>query len=236
MKTKIFFLSIVLLGALNVQGYSQSDSLKTESEDDKSNETVETTTVTISTKAKEDQFQTIFASNKKAFGGYFGIISHYSQFNDQGAVLLGGELSTVINHSFNLGVKGYGSITKIKSNRSSEFGNPLYIGIGYGGINLEPVLYYNAVVHVSFPVLLGGGALAEYSTSNYNYNYYYYTYNYDYFFVFEPGISLELNIVKFMKLSTGASYRVTSGVNVVGYDGADLNGFNLDLSLKFGCF
>jgi len=237
MKAKVFFLSIILLGALSYQGYSQSDSLTTNTTADSSKEAVETTTTTTSTN-RDDQFQTLFGSSK-GFGGYFGLVSHYSEFNNQGALLLGAEISAVINHSFNIGFKGYGSVTKIKANRSSEYGQQLYIGIGYGGINLEPVVFYNSVVHLSFPILFGGGGIAEYSPYYYGHSYnhnYYYEYNYDYFFVLEPGVNLEVNLLKFMKLSTGASYRVSSAINVVGYDGSDLNGFNFDLSLKFGWF
>jgi len=243
MKTKLFLLSLITIVALNQKVNAQADSTGTANETQTSVVATSDNTSTNNTQQmnvnNSQQFQTLFGSGKKGFGGYLGLISHYTEFNDQGAVLFGAELSTVINHSFNIGVKGYGSITKIKSDRLSNYGEQLYIAVGYGGLNFEPVLYYNSAVHLSFPVLIGGGAITEYGPYYYNYphSYYHdYDYNYDYFFVFEPGISMELNLLKFMKLSTGASYRVTSTVDVPGYDSNDLNGFNFDLSLKFGWF
>jgi hypothetical protein len=143
MKTKLFFLSLITIVALSQKVNAQADSLATANENQKSaTEKSESTSNKETSNSNNSQdFQTLFGSGKKGFGGYFGLISHYSEFNGQGAVLFGAELSTVINHSFNIGVKGYGSITKIKSERLSNFGEQLYIGVGYGGLNFEPVLY-----------------------------------------------------------------------------------------------
>ena len=47
-------------------------------------------------------FATLFAQNESAFGGYFGLNSHYTQINGQDALLLGAEITAVINHGFNI--------------------------------------------------------------------------------------------------------------------------------------
>lgn len=194
----------------------------------------------IKSSTSDEEFKTIFGSGKKGFGGYLGLNSHYTQINGQNALLIGGELTAVINHSFNIGLKGYGMVTENKSTQLGEFGEQLYLGLGYGGITLEPVLFYNSAVHVSFPVLIGGGGIVEYQKNDYydhhHHNNYYGSYDYDYFFVVEPGVNLELNLLEFMRVSTGVSYRVTSDIKLAGLAENNLNGFNFDLSLKFGWF
>jgi hypothetical protein len=194
--------------------------------------------VTVKPKVKNSEYQSLFKNENKAFGGYFGLNSHYTKINDQDAFFMGAELTAVINHSFNIGLQGYGLVTANQTDRTTEFGDPLYLAIGYGGLLLEPVAYYGSVVHLSFPVLLGGGGIAEYSKNYYGYYAppYYYEETYDYFFVVEPGINVELNVLKFMRISTGASYRVTSDINLIGMKDHNLNGLNFDFSLKFGWF
>lgn len=216
------FVSLFMLSA----GFAQTDTTKT------------TISVTSTKKKADSDFQTLFKNDPKAFGGYFGINSHYTSINNTNSVLMGAELSAVINHSFNIGFQGYGLVTPVETGQFTDFGDPLYVALGYGGLKLEPVAYYNSVVHLSFPVLIGGGGITQYSKNNYYgyYQPYYYQDSYDYFFVLEPGVAVELNVLKFMRISTGASYRVTSDFNITGMQDNNLNGFNFDLSLKFGWF
>lgn len=232
MKSLTKYLSIIALLLLVQNGYSQVDSSLTE------NNSPDSTFTTFDTSVVDDQnedgYKTLFDNKKKSFGGYFGVNSHYTKINNTNAVLLGGEITGIINRSFNIGLQGYGMVTTNKSNRYDENINELYIGVGYGGVKLEPVFFYNSIVHFSIPILIGAGGVVEYKWDNYSS--YYYEYNYDVYFLFEPGISLEVNLLNFMRLSTGASYRVTSEFDIVGMDENNLNGFNFDLSLKFGWF
>lgn len=189
--------------------------------------------------SESEEFKTLFNDGNKGFGGYLGLNSHYTRINGQDALLIGGEINAVINHSFNIGLKGFGMVTSNRSTQLGDFGEQLYLGLGYGGLNLEPVLFYNSIVHVSFPVLIGAGGIVEYQKGDYydhHHHNYYNNYDYDYFFVVEPGVNLELNVLKFMRVSTGVSYRATSDIKLAGLADNNLNGFNFDLSLKFGWF
>lgn len=232
MKSTIKIMGLVLTLLVSQLGFSQSDSTQIQST------TSAASTSTTSSKNRGTEYQSLFGGSQKAFGGYFGLNSHYTVINDQDALLLGAELTAVINHSFNIGFQGYGLVTSNETGRTTDFGDQLYLALGYGGLKLEPVAYYNSVVHLSFPILMGAGGITEYS-KNYYYGYYqpyYYEHNYDYFFVLEPGIELEVNVLKFMRVTTGASYRLTSDINIIGMQDNNLNGFNFDLSLKFGWF
>jgi len=109
---------------------------------------------------------------------------------------------------------------------------------GYGGLLIEPVLAPFSPVHLAFPVIIGAGGVAYV-----NYNWWEYsTYQNpvvtesDAFFVFEPGVELEFNVVRFMRIGIGASYRYTSKVHLFNVSNDVLNGFSGGFSLKFGKF
>jgi hypothetical protein len=103
-------------------------------------------------------------------------------------------------------------------------------------------------VHVSIPVLIGAGGVAyirDYWTPYPQYpdDYNYYTEDASAYFVIEPGLELELNMVKFLRVCLGGYYRYTSNIVLQsGYGDEytevkpDLNGFSFGLSLKFGKF
>lgn len=187
--------------------------------------------------AQQDvEMKTLFGE-KKGFGGYLGWNSHYTMINGQEAMLLGGELDMVIGHSFNLGFKGYG-LTNSVYVKGEELDRQT-LALGYGGVNLEPVLFSNSAVHITFPVLLGMGGVARSYGNFYEEEYYEDVEEFrdtDFFFVAEPGAMVELNLLKFLRAGFGASYRVTSDINMSNIDKTVLHGVNVDISLKIGFF
>ncbi len=68
-----------------------------------------------------------------------------------------------------------------------------------------------------FPVLVGAGGVAS-IVDRYYYSwddeYYYETLDSEAYFVFEPGVEVEFNMVKFFRIGLGASYRITSDVKL----------------------
>ena len=55
-------------------------------------------------------------------------------------------------------------------------------------------------------------------------------------FVLEPGVSVELNVIRFMRVALFANYRFVSGVDLTGLDNAAIAGFSAGTMLKFGVF
>jgi hypothetical protein len=53
---------------------------------------------------------------------------------------------------------------------------------------------------------------------------------------FIPGIEIEFNVVKFMRIGLGGYYRYTSGLNLEKTGEHIMDGFSAGLSLKFGKF
>ncbi len=192
-----------------------------------------------------EEIKTIFKSGSHSNGGYGGLMVNYSEIGNRDALLVGAKGGWVINHSFTLGLGGYGFMTEplydpLLSDRYEFAG-------GYGGLLLEPIIGGKQPVHVSFPVIIGAGGIAYNKHYSYDENVNTEIYeDSDAFFVVEPGIEIEFNIVKFMRFALAGSYRYTSNIGLkYQTDGLGeqsigtkdlLNGWNVGLVVKFGKF
>ncbi|MDR1171171.1 MAG: hypothetical protein LBL24_01820 [Bacteroidales bacterium] len=112
---------------------------------------------------------------------------------------------------------------------------------GYGGLFVAPTIYSNALVHASFPVFAGYGSVSYemYDTSDAANR----VENSDGFWVFEPGLELELNLMKFIRIAVGGYYRYCGNVNLYYENGSEkivpsniLNNFSVSVRLRFGKF
>ncbi|MBE0638560.1 MAG: hypothetical protein IH598_08570 [Bacteroidales bacterium] len=192
---------------------------------------------------KEGEIRTLFGNNDKiSHGGYGALLINYSQFEDKDVILVGGRGGWIINHGIAIGLGGYGFANQIAYD-DLQIGGQTYddyfLSGGYGGLLIEPILFPHQPVHVALPILIGGGGAAYVNNGWYDYqgdDWDYYTIDSSPFFVVEPGIEIEFNMVKFMRIGLGAYYRYTSGLNLVKTDEHVLDGFSTGLSLKFGKF
>lgn len=203
--------------------------------------------VALSTFAQEitdkPQMKTLFGNNDRIkHGGYGGILINYSQIDGKDAVLVGARGGWIIDHHFVIGVGGMGFASQNKFEYELEPGEEYVLGGGYGGLVFEPILAPFNVVNVSFPVLVGAGgaALSKYYDNGNFEDSNWENYDASAYFVVEPGVEINLNLVKFMRVSFGGYYRYTSGMNIINPDGGSykniLNGFSCGLGLKFGKF
>jgi hypothetical protein len=192
------------------------------------------------------EMKTIFGgpNDKIIHGGYGAFTVNYSKIDGKDAVLVGGRGGWIINHHFVLGLAGMGFASDLSYESDFAY-NPddYFLTGGYGGLLLETILMPFSAVNISIPVTIGaGGATYAYKYSYNNWDDYYYdAYDASAYFVIEPGVEINLNVVKFMRVTFGGYYRYTSGLNLMNPDGvkADsniLNGFSGGLSLKFGKF
>ena len=198
------------------------------------------------------EYRTLFNSDKITHGGYGAVLLNYSQIDGKDAFLAGMRGMWLINHSVGIGIGGYGFVNDLKFEQHSIGGNPseYYLAGGYGGLVIEPIIGAKHPVHISVPVLIGAGGVAYIRDywRTYHHNpdeYSYYTEDASAYFVLQPGVELEFNMVKFLRIGLGVYYRYTSNINLKAWDeneGAykdispDLKGFSFGLSLKFGKF
>lgn len=189
----------------------------------------------------EEDMQTLF-NGDHSFGAFIGFGPRMTEINGQAALMMGGEINMIFDRSLNLGFAGYGLVTDVYSNGRDEFENRYYLEMGYGGLHIEPVLWSKKLVHVTFPVLLGGGGVAE---TNYRFidtsvpseDYWDFSPNRsDFFLVAEPGVNAEINVTRFMRATGGVSYRFVSDVQIPEMSKASLEGMSANISLRFGWF
>lgn len=237
MKIRTIFL-IVISGLISLQGYSQE-----QSDDSKNN---------VNRESQQQSIKTLFGSNggKIEHGGWGGFTLGYTKIAGKDAFLSGGRGGWLIDHHFTLGLAGYGFFTDVDFN--DPYQQPTIdnysLGGGYGGLLLEPIIFPFRPVHVSFPVLIGGGGAFVIDEMYYHGGYPVYDEygSYGSCFVLEPGIDIEFNIVKFFRVALNVSYRYTSDLNLDYYSfpgivefsvpSDALRGFNAGLTMKFGKF
>ncbi len=186
------------------------------------------------------QEETLIGKGKITNGGFGGPVVKYTNIKGEPAVLVGGRGGWIINHTFIIGGGGYGLVNNINAN--NPFVNYYldvwpYINFGYGGLELEYIIQSDKLIHYSACTLIGGGgvsyrrSLTEDNNGDYGRN----SPN-DAFFVFEPSFNIELNIISFMRVNAGVSYRFISGANFDDLRNSDLAGPSAILTLKFGKF
>jgi opacity protein-like surface antigen len=191
-------------------------------------------------KDKNDDLQTIFTSTERV-GWWVSPDFAWTQIDGRDAYLGGLSSGIIINHSFSIGLAGYGIMNShnFKYSGINDTAD-VYLYGGYGGLRLEYRLNPTKMINIGFPLLIGGGGLTYstwgqnnwYSTNN-NDNY---AYAWDGFFVIEPGVVIGFNLLKFMRLDLGMSYRYAPGIELPKTDSNLFNSLSVGLSLKFGRF
>jgi hypothetical protein len=200
--------------------------------------------VNADNKSQDDELNTIFGKgNKVRIGWFIGPNGGYTRFGSSNVGLAGATAGMIINHNFTIGVTGFGVANSeyLNYNQIVDTTDVRLEG-GYGGLLLEYTLFPKSVIHLTFPLLIGGGSMSyinandvsdweddEWECGNE-------TIDKDAFFVIEPGVRAEMNILKFMRFGIGVSYRYTPDLNLINTSTGFINNFTANASLKFGKF
>jgi hypothetical protein len=187
---------------------------------------------------KKDDMNTIFSKeNLKFTGGYLAPEIKVGNVHEDISLLVGAKMGFTFNKNFTIGLAGYGltSNSDFMDDRYS-ITDPLRIGMGYGGLSLEYTLFSNKVIHFTVPVIVGAAGVYIYEDNN---DFFYEDYQdieNSAAFVLEPGVNIELNVFKFMRLDLGASYRYITGTDLFYLEDKDLSDLSFNATFKFGFF
>ena len=173
-------------------------------------------------------------SGKITHGGFGGPVVKFTKIKGEFGVLVGGRGGWIINHTFVLGLGGYGLVNNIDANILQHEQVP-FINLGYGGFEMEYIIHSDKVLHYSLIALIGGGAVT-YRDRFDNDSDFDWDYGQNTFFVFEPSANIELNITDFFRIDAGIGYRFISGVDFDNLKNKDIAGPSGILTLKFGKF
>jgi len=163
--------------------------------------------------------------------GFFGGVAWKGTLMDGRAGLLtGGRGGWIINHVFVIGGGGYDSMWDVKTDRTSINGKPLYLGMEYGGLELEYIHRSGRMIHYTLYSLFGSGKirLREHDPNRDSET--------DGFLVADAAVNAEINIARWFRLCLGGGYRLVYGIEAEGLDNGDIGGPSAVLTLKFGKF
>lgn len=176
------------------------------------------------------QAETLF-SGDVSHGGFGGPAVKIGSVAGATGVWVGGRGGWIINldpeHAISLGGGGYGLVTDHRVPGDNE----QFALNGYGGFILEYTNKSYRIAHFTLTSLIGGGGLMLRDRDFEDVQD-----DVESYFVFEPGLNAELNITNYFRVSAGATYRITSGINRFGFSDSDFSGLNGTITLKFGKF
>ncbi len=165
-------------------------------------------------------------------GGFGGPVVKFTQIKDEFSVFVGGRGGWIINHTFVIGAGGYGLVNDNIEMGRTLLGNPIYLTMGYGGLELEYIKNSDKLIHWSILALIGGGGVDE-REKGVGYGE---SFDGDAFFIFEPAVNLELNVTTFFRICMSGSYRFIAGTDFRGIHNDDLIAPTAALTFKFGKF
>ncbi len=183
---------------------------------------------------KDRQPQTLI-SGKSTFG-FFGNWNYgVTDIHGDAAYITSRRLALAINidrlNTLNVGLGSYNVRSDIEPVSWSHLTIPEpKILVEYSGFELEYLHRPNDLIHFGAMVLIGSGD-ARYENRNIPVQT-----TKDAFFVVKPGLTLNLNITRWLKMTTAAHYRFVQNVNLEGTSDADLSGFHASLGFRVGIF
>jgi len=188
-------------------------------------------------------------SCKIPLGYFIELNGGYTHFGHKSVFLPGISMGVILNHHWTVGIEGnfivapqsYHHHESIDSIGTKHHNNGL--SGGYGGLLLEYTLFPQSKVHVSFPLLIGCGAISSTHHANGNDSinvtndlYHNHFAHMEHFFVLEPGVKLEFNVISKLRIGFGISYRYSPGHDHL-YTSPDmLNQLTGKISIRFGKF
>lgn len=200
---------------------------------------------------EENQPETLFGGESH-ISGYGCPEVKFSQINGEWGIMVGGRGGVIVNKALSIGGAAYILTTSHKVDgyiptNIWDLNKNIYLRTGYAGFFFEYINSSDKVIHFTINSLVGAG-LAGYSEainckdcddddiwnddrgndwmkelSGY--------------FIFEPGITVDMNVTTFFRISAGASYRFISGLTLPDpIHNKELSGPSINLAFKWGGF
>jgi len=174
-------------------------------------------------------------SKNVVHGVYLGLNFSYGTIDSKSTYFGGAKIAYVANQQFEIGFAGVGFYSD--QNENGPLDNNDLAG-GYGGLHLEPIFFGKSMFSLAVPILIGGGAVGI-ATNDYDFGgdwEWEDSDNWEPVFVFEPGLSLQYNISRYLQVELGAKYRWSSAIDLYPGSVKNINGFSAGIGVKVGVF
>lgn len=162
---------------------------------------------------------------------------------DEAGIKMGGRAVWLKNSRLGFGLAGYAiqNATTLDALLNADH----RLAGGYGGLHFEYNLNPNDFLHLSFPLMVGGGGMTYVAVDRGNNDDERFNVDAQAVFMLEPGVSLEMNLLRYLKIGFDVTYRVSSDSQLnhsIDQDGQEilsasgLNGISAGFTVKFGIF
>jgi len=196
----------------------------------------------IASMAQEKQMNTLFDGKLKNSGGYGALTNKFTRIRGDFANITGFYGGWFVNHRLMIGLGAEATTNNLKvPDQFSAFqGEDMTWGYGQFGLKTEYVVASHQSVHLVVQAFAGAGFTLQYQRHDWhnypNYPGYDRVGDENWFVVAEPGVQVEMNLLKWMRFSPGVSYRATFGSDGAGLGDKNLSGVSYSATLKFGKF
>jgi len=175
--------------------------------------------------------------NNVVHGVYLGLNFAYGKIDDKDSYMGGLKIAYVANQQFEVGFAGKFLYSEQNVFNTQNGINEDLIG-GYGGLHLEPILFSKSLVNLSFPLLIGAGAVGYVDRKLIRQEE---DINLDeddvaVLFVLEPGVTALFNINRYLQLEAGIKYRFSNKIDLFESPINRINGFSAGIGIKVGVF
>ena len=173
-------------------------------------------------------------------GIYLGLTQHYGRISEENAGFTSLKLAYVANRKLEVGFVGTLFYSEQPNLTNAYKGEEILLLGGYGGLHLEPILFGNRFISISFPLMVGAGGITilekkedgEYDSEPIEND----NSTSDSFFIAEPGVNILYNISRFVQIETGFRYRFSGDFTLPHYGKDNIRGFSVGLGIKVGIF
>jgi hypothetical protein len=188
----------------------------------------------------QDTTHTLLKFRKpESIGIYVAPEFQYGSLNGNFTSFGGGSLMLMINNRFAFGVTGQSSVGNTFLSTNSI---PLFVRSRFGGGKMEYSLNPSSAIHITLPLLVGVGEIQADSISSrprfFGGRNDFYSRRGNSYVVIQPGVNVEANLLKFMKLFVGANYRfsILNNNNSTVLPSTALQGLSISAGIKVGIF
>jgi len=184
---------------------------------------------------KKDRKTQTLISGKSTFGFFANWNYGVTDIHGEAAYITSRRLALVINldrmNTLNVGLGSYNVRSDIDPISWSHLTVPEpNLMVEYSGFELEYLYQPNNLVHFGAMVTIGSGDV-RYENRNIPVGK-----TKDAFFVVKPGLSININITTWLRMTTAAHYRFIQNANLEGTSDADLSGFHASIGFRVGIF
>jgi hypothetical protein len=192
------------------------------------------------------------AKSQKSICGFLSSDSKLTSLNGSNALFFGGAFGMVIKQRTRIGFGGYSLrgknmfeyLNPLEDNKEYHFNNEFE----YFGPFFEYVVLPDAFIHITIPVLLGGGKVTikqevplnqlSFPDSEGIERTSWATVEKCNLSVIEPGVNIELKMLSWMNLNLGANYRFVMGseLKTIPNSARNFSGASFHLGLNISCF